>query len=48
MTQRTLIELLHGKYAHADPIACVQDVAADLAAGRLTGARIPSGRWCGT
>jgi len=32
MTSRALTELLHGKGAHADPIACVEDISADLAA----------------
>ena len=34
MSQRTLIELLHGKGAHADPVACVEDVSAGNLAGR--------------
>jgi|SRR5271163_426470 len=37
MTQRALIELLHGKGAHADPIACVEDLSAELAARRVGG-----------
>jgi uncharacterized damage-inducible protein DinB len=32
MTQRALRELLRGKGAHADPIACVEDLSAELAA----------------
>jgi uncharacterized damage-inducible protein DinB len=32
MSARALIELLHGKGAHADPVACVEDVSAELAA----------------
>lgn len=32
MTQRALTELLRGKGAHADPIACVEDLSAELAA----------------
>lgn len=31
MPERTLIELIYGKGAHADPLACVEDLAADLA-----------------
>jgi len=31
MSSRALTELLHGKGAHADPVACVEDVSADLA-----------------
>jgi uncharacterized damage-inducible protein DinB len=34
MNQHTLIELLYGKYAHANPIACVEGVPADLAGRR--------------
>ena len=37
MSQESLIELLHGKGAHADPIACVEDVNAELAARRISG-----------
>src|SRR5271155_414899 len=37
MTQRALIELLHGKGAHADPVACVEDLSAELAARRVEG-----------
>ncbi|MBZ5706105.1 MAG: DinB family protein [Acidobacteriia bacterium] len=32
MTHNTLTELLYGKHAHANPIACVEDVTAELAA----------------
>ncbi len=31
MAERTLIELLHGKGAHANPVACVEDLSAELA-----------------
>lgn len=37
MTQRILIELLYGKYAHANPIACVEDVTTEFAARRAEG-----------
>jgi uncharacterized damage-inducible protein DinB len=37
MTQRALIELLHGKGAHADPVACVEDLSAELAARQVAG-----------
>lgn len=37
MFESTLIELLHGKGAHANPIACVEDVSADLAARAVPG-----------
>lgn len=37
MSQRTLIELLYGKGAHANPISAVQEITADLAARRLEG-----------
>ncbi|HZC23866.1 MAG TPA: DinB family protein [Candidatus Binatia bacterium] len=36
-TSQPLIELLHGKGAHADPIACVEDIDADLANRRIPG-----------
>lgn len=35
MQERTLIELLYGKYAHANPLSCVEDVSFELA-GRCT------------
>jgi uncharacterized damage-inducible protein DinB len=31
MPERTLIELLYGKGAHANPLACVEDLSAELA-----------------
>jgi uncharacterized damage-inducible protein DinB len=31
MAERTLIELLYGKGAHANPLACVEDLSAELA-----------------
>jgi uncharacterized damage-inducible protein DinB len=34
MSQRALTELLRGKGAHTDPIACVEDISAEVA-GRL-------------
>jgi len=37
MSSRALKELLHGKGAHADPIACMEDVSADLAARQVAG-----------
>jgi hypothetical protein len=37
MSARALIELLHGKGAHADPVACVEDVSAELAARQVNG-----------
>jgi uncharacterized damage-inducible protein DinB len=37
MSQRALIELLHGKGSHADPIACVEDLPAELAARSVAG-----------
>lgn len=36
MSQESLVELLHGKGAHADPIACVEDIDADLAQRHVT------------
>jgi uncharacterized damage-inducible protein DinB len=37
MCSRALTELLHGKGAHADPLACVEDLPAELAARQLSG-----------
>jgi uncharacterized damage-inducible protein DinB len=37
MTSRALTELLHGQGAHADPIACIEDLSFDLAAQRVAG-----------
>jgi uncharacterized damage-inducible protein DinB len=34
MSERTLVELLYGKYAHASPVACVEDVSFELAGQR--------------
>jgi len=34
---QALTELFHGKGAHADPIACIEDVSADLASKRIAG-----------
>lgn len=43
MSQRTLIELLHGKGAHADPVACIEDVSANLAGRTVEG--VPYSIW---
>jgi uncharacterized damage-inducible protein DinB len=37
MTERSLTELLRGKGAHADPLACVEDLSAELAARQVAG-----------
>jgi uncharacterized damage-inducible protein DinB len=37
MSSRALTELLRGKGSHADPIACVEDLSAELAAGHAEG-----------
>jgi uncharacterized damage-inducible protein DinB len=37
MPSLTLTELLHGKGAHADPIACVEDLGAELASRTVAG-----------
>ena len=37
MTRRAVTELLRGKGAHADPIACVEDISAELAARTVAG-----------
>jgi uncharacterized damage-inducible protein DinB len=34
-SERILIELLHGQGAHVDPIACVEDIAAELAGRKV-------------
>jgi uncharacterized damage-inducible protein DinB len=36
-SQRVQIELLHGQAAHVDPIACVEDVSAELASRKVEG-----------
>lgn len=35
MTQRVLTELLRGRGAHVDPIGCVEDISAELAARQV-------------
>jgi len=35
MSSTALAELLRGKGAHADPLACVEDLSADLAARQV-------------
>lgn len=37
MSSRALTELLYGNGAHADPVACVEDLPAELASRRLEG-----------
>ncbi|MGD0990003.1 MAG: DinB family protein [Candidatus Sulfotelmatobacter sp.] len=37
MPSRALTELLRGKGAHADPLACVEDLSAELAAHQVEG-----------
>jgi uncharacterized damage-inducible protein DinB len=37
MSQRALTELLRGKGAHADPMACVEDISAEVAARQVAG-----------
>jgi uncharacterized damage-inducible protein DinB len=37
MSQRALSELLRGRGAHVDPIACVEDISAELAARQAAG-----------
>jgi uncharacterized damage-inducible protein DinB len=37
MSSRALTELLRGKGAHADPVACVEDLSAELASRRVEG-----------
>lgn len=37
MSHRALTELLRGNGAHADPIACVEDISADMAGRQVAG-----------
>jgi uncharacterized damage-inducible protein DinB len=37
MSERALTELLRGKGAHADPVACVEDLSAEVAARQVAG-----------
>jgi uncharacterized damage-inducible protein DinB len=37
MSSRALSELFHGKGAHADPVACIEDLSAELAARQVAG-----------
>lgn len=37
MSQRALTELLRGKGAHADPMACVEDISAEVASRQVAG-----------
>src|SRR5271168_3137990 len=37
MTSRALTELFRGKGAHADPVACIEDLSAELAARQVAG-----------
>ena len=37
MSQRALTELFRGKGAHADPMACVEDISAEVAARQVAG-----------
>jgi uncharacterized damage-inducible protein DinB len=37
MSEQALTELLRGKGAHADPIACVDDISAEIAGRQVTG-----------
>jgi len=37
MSDKTLRELVYGKGAHVDPVACVEDISAELAARRIAG-----------
>jgi len=37
MSQRALTELFRGKGAHVDPIACVEDISAEVAAREVVG-----------
>ncbi len=39
MPNRILLDLLHGRGAHADPVACVEGLSVELAGRRLAGAQ---------
>jgi uncharacterized damage-inducible protein DinB len=43
MAERVLVELLYGKGAHANPIACVEDVSFELAGRTIEG--YPNSIW---
>jgi uncharacterized damage-inducible protein DinB len=43
MSDQTLIELVYGKSAHTNPIACVEDLSADLAGRAIAG--FPHSTW---
>jgi uncharacterized damage-inducible protein DinB len=43
MPERTLIELLYGKGAHANPVGCVEDLSAELAGRRVE--NLPHSIW---
>ena len=43
MAELTLIELLYGKGAHADPIVCIEDLSAELAGRRVN--NLPHSIW---
>lgn len=43
MAERVLIELLYGKGAHANPVACIEDVPVELAGRRVEG--LPHSIW---
>src|SRR5258708_2027113 len=44
MTSRALTGLLHGMGAHADPVACIEGLSAELAARKVEGSRNWSAR----
>ncbi len=37
MSSCAILELLHGKGAHADPVACIEDISAELARRQVEG-----------
>jgi uncharacterized damage-inducible protein DinB len=43
MPDAILVELLYGKYAHANPVACIEDVSFDLAGRRAE--NLPHSIW---
>jgi uncharacterized damage-inducible protein DinB len=45
MGDNTLRELVYGKGAHVDPVACIEDISADLAARTVAGYPYPHSIW---
>jgi hypothetical protein len=48
MSDLVFDELLHGKGAHADPVACLEDIPAEMAGKKSMASRTPSGNLSAT